>query len=162
MFYKCISNFIFCNTWTININNHSHQRYSSMIWGLIILLPAIGFGQVTVTGPTCVIPGAVYQYLIAGPWDSSSMLQVCMTGGLTADSGQSCTSNGQPRASVLVTWDSTGIMTLQVTSSQGNSSITVTVTKPLFGGTIDSASQSQSMPYDSVPGTVNCGRCGRK
>jgi hypothetical protein len=132
------------------------NQYIKTLLALLILLPATGLGQVTVTGPTCAIPGTVYQYLISGPWDSASTLQVCLTGGLTADSSQTCTSNGQPRASVLVTWDSAGTMTLQVTSSKGNSTTTVTVTNSLFGGTIDSVSSSQAIGYDSVPAGINC------
>ena len=133
-----------------------HTRYSTAIWGLLFLLPSVGISQVTVTGPTCAIPGTVYQYLISGPWDSVSTMQVCLTGGLMADSNQPCTGNGQPRAFVLVTWDSAGTMTLQVSSSKGNGSITVTVTTPLSGGTIDSAGGSQSVAYDSIAAPVNC------
>jgi hypothetical protein len=133
-----------------------HHRYTKTLLALLILLPAIGFGQVTVTGQTCAIPGTVYQYLISGPWDSASTMQVCLTGGLTADSNQTCTSTGKPRAAVVVTWDSAGTMTLQVTSSKGNSTITVTVINPLSGGTIDSATGSQSVGYDSVPAQINC------
>jgi hypothetical protein len=132
------------------------NRYTQKLFALLMLVPSIGFSQVTVTGQTCAIPGTVYQYLVSGPWDSASTMQVCLTGGLTADSGQTCTSNGQPRASVLVTWDSAGSMTLQVTSSNGNSTITVTVTNPLSGGMIDSVTGSQSVGYDSVPATINC------
>jgi hypothetical protein len=133
-----------------------HKEYLRVIYGLLILLPSVGFGQVTVTGPTCAIPGTIYQYVVSGPWDSTSAMQVCLTGGLTADSSQNCTSNGQPRSFVLVTWDSAGIMTVQVNSSKGNSSITVTVTNPLSGGTIDSVTGAQTVAYDSVPGPVNC------
>ncbi|HXD78698.1 MAG TPA: hypothetical protein VN616_12860 [Puia sp.] len=129
-------------------------KYSSIFLFLSLIVPTALSAQVTVTGPTCVIPGTVYQYLIAGPWDSTSTLQVCLIGGQTADSSQTCTSSGQPRASVLVTWNAPGSGVIQITSTKGNTSLTINVTDTLNPGKIDSASKSQSIVFNGVPATI--------
>jgi hypothetical protein len=113
-------------------------------------------GQVTVSGPTCVIPGTIYQYVITGPWDSASTMQVCLTGGQLADSTGTCTPTGRPLSFVLVTWNAGSSGSLQVQSSKGNSTITTTVTNTLTGGTILVASKSQRIAYLAIPALVSC------
>ncbi len=115
--------------------------------------------QVTVSGPTCVVPGTTYEYTISGSWDSVSIMQVCITGGYVPDSlvQGMCTPQGAPLSAILVIWDSAmsgGAIT--VSSSLGNVSLAVSITTPLIAGFIDSVSGQQAIGYDSVPSTIYC------
>jgi hypothetical protein len=125
--------------------------------GFLSLCSAHLWGQVTVTGPVCVVPATQYQYLISGTWDSASTMQVCITGGVLADStAQSCTVTGPPLASVMIIWNSTSTASLTVTSSSGNGSLSITITMPLVPGNLDSGSMIQTIGYDSIPGLIIC------
>jgi hypothetical protein len=122
-----------------------------------LAISAASQAQPTITGPTCVTPGITYQYLISGHWDSASTMQVCAAGGAFNGLSDSCTANGAPVSFVLVVWkDSiTGGM-LSLSSSAGNSSLTVNITQLLHSGFIASASKSQAIAYSSQPATLYC------
>jgi hypothetical protein len=114
-----------------------------------------GLGQVSVSGPTCVMAGTTYQYNISGPWDSSSTMQACITGGLIPKTqGAACTTKNAPLAFVQVVWDSGSIGSLKISSSKGNAAINVNICSPLAGGTIDSPGRAQAIAYDSVPASI--------
>jgi hypothetical protein len=132
-------------------------RKFSML-AVITVFWTTGHAQVTVTGPTCVVPGTIYQYSIAGNWDSSSTMHVCINGGVIVDSGyrNACTPEGKPVAQVLVDWDTAGNWGLTVTSSSGNAALYVSVTVPLKAGSIDSVSKTQMIGVDSVPALITC------
>jgi hypothetical protein len=70
---------------------------------LMMLSTLLAVSQVTISGPTCVVAGTVYQYTITGTWDSTSTMQVCLSSGVIADStaGSSCTVTGAPLATIL-------------------------------------------------------------
>ena len=123
---------------------------------LLAALRTPGFSQVTVSGPTCVIPGTIYQYVITGPWDSLSTMQVCLTGGQLADSSGSCTPTGQPLSFIRVTWNAGSSGSLQVQSSKGNSTIAVTLSDTLTGGSILVAAKTQRIAYLATPALVSC------
>jgi hypothetical protein len=115
-------------------------------------------GQPTLTGPTCVVPGTTYQYLINGQWDSGSTMQVCATGASIVPLNASCTKKGAPVASVLLVWQSEiGSTTLTLTSSKGNASLAVTITTPLKAGTIVTGNRLQSISFGGVPTVIQCG-----
>jgi hypothetical protein len=114
------------------------------------------FSQVTVTGPTCVVPGTVYQYVIVGLWDSASTMQVCLTNGVMAGSGTACTPNGAPLSFVLVTWNGAGNGTLQVNSSGGSATLAVTLTDTLTGGLVQDTTKAQRIAFLSLPALVRC------
>jgi hypothetical protein len=126
------------------------------------LLSVAGFmpaaAQVTITGPTCVVPGTTYQYLIGGKWDSASTMQVCLQGAVIARLNGPCTGNVEPFSSILVIWNA-GITTgsLNLTSSSGSSGLTVTVTSPLQAGVIASGSAFYTITYNTAPATIPCG-----
>jgi len=134
------------------------QAYKYIIV-LTFLLPALRtpvFSQVTVSGPTCVIPGTVYQYVITGPWDPTSTMQVCLTGGQLADSTGTCTPTGRPLSFVRVTWNAGSSASLQVQSSKGNSTVKVSLSDTLTGGTILVATKAQQIAYLATPALVSC------
>jgi hypothetical protein len=133
----------------------------SKLYGLIcciglFCLPRAAFSQVTVTGPTCVIPGFVYLYDISGKWVPGSTVNVCVTGGILVDSGTSCAGGSSVLSFVRVSWDSAGQGSLAVSSSLGNTSLSVSITKPLTGGQIDSLPANQSLDTATTPVTLTC------
>ena len=118
------------------------------------------FSQVTVTGPQCVVAGTVYQYKISGNWDSLSTMQVCISGGIIADSTaiNSCTTSGAPLANVLVIWNdsSSTAGVIKVNSPNGNGILNVSFSMPLQAGSIDSLSKNQITETDSIPSSIYC------
>jgi len=120
------------------------------------MLPLLLTAQVTISGPTCVVPGTVYQYIITGAWDSASTMQVCLQGGVINGSGGTCTGTVTPRSSILVSWSAAGPGSLRLTSSKGNNTLAVTVTSPLNGGTPAVAVRSQLIAYGATPLAVDC------
>jgi hypothetical protein len=128
-----------------------------MLWISIFSFRFLGSGQVTLSGPTCVVPGTMYQYLISGPWDSASKMQVCTQGAVIAQLNGSCTANGSPQSAVLVSWN-TGITTgsLTLSSSSGNSSLAVSITAPLRGGVVTAVSRLQAIGFLAAPTIIHC------
>ncbi len=116
----------------------------------------VGLGQVAITGPACVIPGTTYLYDINAHWVSDSKMQVCLSGGKIAGSSLNCTTKGNPQSFVQVIWDSGSVGSIQISSSSGNSTINVSITTPLKGGTITDSAKSQVVNYDSLASVINC------
>jgi hypothetical protein len=113
--------------------------------------------QVSISGPTCVVPKVVYQYNIKTGGDSSTSIKVCFTGGMASDStGSACISKKGPFAIITVKWIKPGAASLSVTSSKGNSTINISVTSQLTAGSINNAVVLQTIKYDSIPLTISC------
>lgn len=140
----------------------TNSRYMRIKFFRKILLVAIfsnhlfGLGQVAITGPSCVIPGTIYLYDINATWDSASKMQVCLLGGRIAGSALNCTLKSNPQSFVQVMWDSGSTGSIQVSSSKGNTTINVSITTPLKGGTISDSAKSQVINYDSLASVINC------
>ena len=124
---------------------------------LSLLLYTVAEGQITLSGPACVVPGTVYQYVIDGKWDSSATMQISLVGGRLADTtaGKVSAFSGRFSRRLLVVWNDSASSTrsLSLTSAAGNSTLTVTFTSPLHPGTIDSTCIAQRVGLDSIPGT---------
>jgi len=123
---------------------------------ILLLFPFLANGQVTVTGPTCVTPGTVYQYLIAGNWDSSSRVHLCISGGSIVGQSDTCTGNQSPIPFVQVIWGNGTTGSLNLQPALGNASVQVNITLPLSGGTIADSSKSRTIGYDSIPQAIGC------
>jgi hypothetical protein len=132
------------------------KKTVSIITGLLLAsLPMAA--QISIEGPGCIVPGVVYHYRIKGNWDSTSTMQVCLTGGYirNADSTQvSCTAPGMPLDGVLVIWNGPGGLT--ITSTKGNATLTVTPTSPLHAGAIAESSQTQMISLNGMPAPISC------
>jgi hypothetical protein len=112
--------------------------------------------QVSINGPICVRAGLEYQYIINGNWSSESTVQICVRGGVIADSSSSCIA-GNSFSQMRLIWDfNISESTIQLTSSEGNTSITVSISDTLRPGVIDSAFKKQTIEYDDIPGTIIC------
>jgi hypothetical protein len=136
--------------------NCEKRKAGLILLGLVwsVCLPA--FSQPSVSGPTCVIPGTIYQYNITGPWDSTSTMQICLTGGTLASATSSCTGNGSPIAIVQVIWNTGSNGSLQLTSSKGNTTLNVNITSPLTPGNISVSTKSQLISYSGLASGINC------
>lgn len=125
---------------------------------MLFVLSAVS--QVTISGPTCVVAGTVYQYTISGNWDSLSTMQVCISSGTIAGSSatSNCTATGAPLATVLVLWNDSASNTgsISLSSSIGNATLSINFAEPLIPGAIDSVSQTQMVAPDSIPSSIHC------
>ncbi len=130
------------------------------IFFFLLLIHFTANSQPTITGPTCVMPGAVYQYTIKGSWKAASTMQVCIAGGNFRSKDTSlknCTPQaGAPLSSLLIVWNNPGTGSIILSSAIGNSTLNVTIVSTLQGGTIDSSSKKQVIGYDSIPSTILC------
>jgi hypothetical protein len=132
----------------------------SGIFFFLLFIHITAFSQPTITGPTCVFPGVVYQYTIKGSWKASSTMQVCITGGNFRSKDTSlknCTPQaGAPLSSLLIVWNNPGTGSLSLSSAIGSGTLNVTIAALLQGGTMDSSSKKQVIGYDSLPSTILC------
>ena len=120
---------------------------------LIGLRPFVSAQSVNIAGPGCAIAGPTYLYSITGHWQRGSTVKVCVTGGTLVDSVGTCTGGTGILSFIRVRWDSGGQTSgaLAVTSSLGNASLSVTLTKSLNGGRIDSSVARQSLDTPTTP-----------
>ncbi|HVY76442.1 MAG TPA: hypothetical protein VG890_16545 [Puia sp.] len=131
------------------------KKYFNLKSLLLTMVPFTCFSQVTITGPTCVTAGMVYQYNITGSWDSTSTMSVCVTGGSIADTSikGGCTPQSAPLGAVQVIWNA-GSGSIALTSSKGNASINVQLADALQPGSLDAG--IQMIDSGAVPATIHC------
>jgi len=115
-----------------------------------------GYGQVQLTGPSCVVAGTTYQYIVTGPWDSTSTMHVCISGGVLAGHPDSCTTDQAPVPFLQIIWNNGIIGSINLQSTAGNAQLQVTITTPLSGGNIVDSSKSDTIPYNSIPPVISC------
>jgi|GEM_PF-722421 len=124
----------------------------------LLLFGKMGFSQIIISGPTCVVPSTIYQYVVSG-LDSSSSAQICITSGSIVDSPANCAQFPLGNIKVLVIWNDSAsdAGTLNFSSSAGNASLSVYFTPLLTPGSIDSASKAQLINYNAIPAVIICG-----
>jgi len=113
--------------------------------------------QPAISGPTCVMPGLTYQYVISGNWDSASTMSVCVMGGMIVTEKSTCTPAGPPVSTILIIWDSAaGSGSVSISSTLGSISRGVTITKPLQPGAIIASSKFQNIDSGSALPVIPC------
>lgn len=122
-----------------------------------LLFMSSGYSQVTITGPACVLPGIQYQYHIGGQLDSSTSVQVCVTGGVISGTSDTCITDTS-LYQVLVTWNSDSITNGVITVTVGSAVQTLTVVgaPALSGGAIDSALKVQFVDSAAITPAITC------
>lgn len=131
---------------------------------LTVMATATGYSQVSISGPSCVVPGVQYRYVINGSWNSSSTISACVTGG-SISSGVNCiASSGNVFSTVSVIWKDTVMMRLNIQSSSGNAVLFPMRTQNLNGGSINQADRvkifnSQIASYAFHCDTASGGAC---
>lgn len=128
----------------------------SFMMACALSIPLFSSAQVTINGPTCVSDGAIYLYNIQGNWDSTRDAKVCISGGILAELGGTC-SSAAAFSYVKVLWSADskkGVITL----SQGavQSSLSIDISEPLKGGIIDSAIATQILDTLTQPAVIKC------
>jgi len=125
---------------------------------IILFLPTqgfMGYGQVYVAGPSCVVPATEYQYNISCNWADTSQIQVCITGGIIAGSGNSCY-NGPLLRMVRVVWNDTTAGSIYISSHAETGTLNVNLTHVLQGGKIDSTVAVQVIQSGTIPSAIQC------
>jgi RHS repeat-associated protein len=107
--------------------------------------------QFSITGPTCVVAGTAYNYIISGPYTFQTNMNWNQTTGTINGSN-----SGTPLPEISVTFPSTGTYYVKVSTSNpsGSASLTVTVAANLVGGSI--TGPPQSINYGAVPNIISC------
>jgi len=132
------------------------MRKTIMLVWISSCLGICSHAQRSITGFECVTTNVDYEYRFNGGWDSTSSVEVCVTGGLIAASKTSCT-NGMGITSVKITWDENSKAGfIKVTSPKGVMTKSVFITPPLTGGSIDTAKKIQYIDYQKIPATIVC------
>ncbi|HEY6974656.1 MAG TPA: hypothetical protein VH396_00110 [Chitinophagaceae bacterium] len=112
--------------------------------------------QVSINGPTCVRAGLEYQYIINGNGSSESAVQICVRGGIIADSSSSCIADNS-FSQIRVIWDfNISESTIALTSAEGDTLITVSISDTLRPGIIDSVFKKQTIEYNDIPANIIC------
>jgi hypothetical protein len=132
------------------------RKYTGgLIWGSM-LFPVLSFSQVTIKGPSCVLAGTTYHYLIGGPAAPAGTMQIRLTGGTITDSAKPGRSNGAPLGCLSIVWKQGASANLQVSTPDGNASLPVTLTSVLAGGTIDTSVRVQLLAAAAIPKPILC------
>jgi hypothetical protein len=130
-------------------------RSISFIALLLFLQNSEGYGQVSITGPACVVPAIEYQYNISGNRTDTTNMQLCITGGSIAGIADSCY-NGTFLPLVRVVWSDTISGSISIGSSAGSTTLNVNLTHALQGGKIDSLAAVQVIQPGGIPAAINC------
>lgn len=126
---------------------------------LSILLTAFGladgYSQISVSGATCTVPGLPYQYGINGV-DSASSMKICVSGGHIVSGTPNCAETS-PVNRIRIKWDSSGNNgSIAVSCSNGNATLTVNLTYPLDGGSMDTSLLAQTVESTTLPSDLVC------
>lgn len=128
-----------------------------MLLPMLLLSASIAsYSQVQLTGPTCVVAGTVYQYNITGPWDSTSTMHVCVSGGTWVGHSDSCTSDQGPVPFLQIIWNNGTTGSINLQSTAGNTQLQVNITTPLSGGGIVDSCKNDTIPYNTTPPLIVC------
>lgn len=111
-----------------------------------------GKPQLSVLGATCVLAGQEYRYTLSGSLVANE--QLCISGGVLADSNSTCTTD-LSAGYVRVVWTGTS-GTLTISSDSGSFNLLVSVTSPLQAGEIDASEAQQIIAFDSIPAGLHC------
>src|SRR5689334_3319911 len=124
---------------------------------------SLAFSQPGFSGPTCVLPGVIYQYKIVDASASTVQMNtlVCLHGGSIVDRDgnhlNDCTASTEPLATVLVMWNDTTTGSITISTSEGNKSLNVNITSPLQAGIVDSLTKQQNFSdTTSIPSAITC------
>ena len=134
--------------------------YKVFLVSILLFTNSYVFSQINIKSPTCAVLGTTYQYNITGNTDSTSGINVCVMGGVTADSASNivCTQQRASINKVLAIWDYTIFDggSLSFTSSSGISLLSIHFTQPLLPGSIDSVCKTQFIEMNTLPAPITC------
>ena len=128
---------------------------------ILFLISERSIGQVSISGPTCVVAGSSYNYSVSGNYDPTATIEWCLSsnGSVLQVYGSNPTSNGNCKSAVggnymAMTWNTSGSGTVYVTTSAGTANLNVTIVNALDAGTV--SNPTHNIPYNTIPSTINC------
>lgn len=128
------------------------RKISFLVACLFLAGSSTVWGQVNIKGPLCVIPGLTYQYLFTG--NAGVATQVCIKGGRLLN-GDTCVSS-ENLSFIFLVWNDTGSHRLELTSSSGNTTISVQATTELNGGQIEDVDRERVYDTTATGYTFHC------
>ena len=120
---------------------------------IIFVFNLNGHAQVSIGGPACAVTGMPYSYVLSAYYSGTSNYSYNISGGTLSTGGTTGTHSGPGAVSVIITWTSSGSITLN--SPAGYSVYSITMTAAFAAGSITSG-QSQNINYNTIPATINC------
>jgi hypothetical protein len=133
------------------------MKFKILVSALIIFFtfPTV-YAQPQINGASCVIPTTDYDYLITGNADSVASITVCITGGIFANTQNTCKTI-TPHSMVRINWnDSATTAKIIITYSGTQKTKQILVTKPLSAGIIANQLKRQIIKYDAVAAFIPC------
>jgi len=125
---------------------------------IILFISGEGYSQTApaINGFDCVTPGVPYDYIFNNRLDSTTQVQVCVTGGLIFGTGSNCkTSEGMNAVSVI--WnDSINSGTITVNYAGKTITRNVNITPFLNGGNISNNLKTQFTDSTAIPADITC------
>jgi hypothetical protein len=111
--------------------------------------------QVGISGVKCVLPNIIYQYEIQSSWKVNDTINICMEGGVLAETNNVCI-EAQTVSFIRVKWngtDSSGKITLN--SKSGSASLNVEISKPINPGFIQTTDK-QTVNFSGLAPLLSC------
>jgi RHS repeat-associated protein len=125
-----------------------------MLFACLVAAMPMAMSQASVSGPNCVMGGSTQSYTL---FSAASSFSYTINNGTLSGGGSSGSYSGGTNTTINVVWTAgTGTGSILLSSSDGNASITVTITTALQPGTILTADLLQSINYNTIPVTINC------
>ncbi|MFT3704797.1 MAG: hypothetical protein QM802_20700 [Agriterribacter sp.] len=132
----------------------------STILVLVLLLNYLkGNCQITISGPSCVVPNIIYQYDInVSEQDTSKTMTICVTGGKIIDTSSvdSCVTYTSLKPFVKIAWNSGESHFLRVSDSTAGNILYTDLTSDLKSGQIDTTLLFQEVNSSAIPSTLSC------
>lgn len=123
---------------------------------LILTCQTKVWGQVSINGPVCIIPGMPYQYKITGVWKDPSSVQVCVTGGVL-NNGVNCSLSGSILSNMVITWKDTSQHFIELRSTDGKIKFAIQSTYDLTGGKLLETDKVMSFDTSIKEYIFHCG-----
>lgn len=130
------------------------------IRNLLVLLPllfcsSVALGQISITGPDCVLTTLTYQYDIKGERKPNDKINVCVEGGVLSESGNTCIQSDN-LSSIHVKWGegkTTGKITVK--SLSGSATVSVNIVAAFNPGFIETTDR-QVISYNKLSPSLSC------
>jgi hypothetical protein len=139
----------------IQMTSYLFSTQKQLLVLLSVFLSSVVLGQVSISGAKCAMTALIYQYDIKGEWKEGDHINICVDGGVLAETNTTCVEK-QAVSFVRVQWRE-GVTTGKITvrSQAGAADISVTIAPPLNSGFIQTADKQLLSP-DKIPVSLSC------
>jgi hypothetical protein len=125
---------------------------------IILFFSGEGYSQTapSIGGFNCVTPGVPYNYVFNSSLDSTTQVQVCITGGLISGTSSNCKTGGGMNAVSVIWNDSINSGTITVNYAGKTITRNVNITPFLNGGNISNNIKTQFIDSTNLPADITC------